>query len=79
MNGFKARYEVDDGYVGGARPQHVTIDESDIEEDMGEGELRELYQDYVEEDFRQRISAYGQNEDEFVAWAKQIIAERDCT
>ena len=63
---FEAEYEVEDGYVTGSRPQVFSIDESDIETDMGEDELRELYYDMIQNDFEQRIT-----------WAASKPADRD--
>ncbi len=68
---FKVNYEVDDGYVGN-RPHKFTIDEDAIETEATEEELRELYDELVYEDFQQRITPYGENVEEFIAWAKEV-------
>lgn len=74
---FQVRYEVDDGYVGKSRPQKFSIDESDIEDDMTEGDLRKFYQEQIDDDFERRIFAFGENEDEFIEWAQKIIKNRE--
>lgn len=76
LENFKVEYEVDDGYVGKSAPLYTSINEGDIEDDMDESELDFLYDDYIEEAFRQNVSAYGKNRDEFLAWAKQVIELR---
>jgi hypothetical protein len=73
---FDIVYEVDDGYVCGFRPQYINIDDVYLEDDMDEYQLNELYDEIVEEDFRQNISAYGQNRERFIEWAKNTINKR---
>lgn len=74
--GFKGIYEVDDGYIGDSRPQYFTIDVDDIEDDMDEEALRELFYQAMEEDFQQRISCYSININKFVEWAQEMQRER---
>lgn len=76
-NKFTARYCIDDGYVGN-RPKYFSISEHDIEDDMDESELRSLYQESVDDAFRRDISAYGENENEFVEWALATIKASKC-
>lgn len=76
MSKFQCTYEVDDGYAGGSRPKHFSIDESDIEEDMTENELRILFENEMRNDFEQRVSPFQKNEDEFVEWAKERLKEK---
>jgi hypothetical protein len=68
---FHAKYKVDDGYAGGSRPQGFTIDLADIEDDMDDGALEDLFQSAMEEDFQQRVTPYAVNSAEFIAWARQ--------
>jgi hypothetical protein len=70
-NSFMGRYEVDDGYVGGSRPQSFEIKDWEIDEDMTEEELREIYRDEMQNHFEQNIFPGGNNEDEFIEWAKE--------
>ena len=52
---MKITYQIEDGYVGGARPQIVEIDEVEIENCETMDEVEELIYDYCEEDARQRM------------------------
>lgn len=70
---FIAKYQVDDGYAGPARPQSCEIEGFDLFEGMSEDEIRALFHEYLEEDFRNTITYYAENEDEFVEWALGYI------
>ena len=76
---FNVTYSIDDGYAGKDRPQHMTIRECDLEEDMDEAALNKLLDDAVQEHFEQNISPYPteRSRSEFLDWAKQQIANRD--
>lgn len=69
---FKARYEVDDGYVGKDRPQYFSISEEDIEDDMDDDQLEQMFYDIMQEEFEQHVIPYAVNVDEFVIWAKEV-------
>ncbi len=62
MEKIKIKWEVEDGYVGKSRPQITTIDvEKHImsEEDwnaLNEDEKKEVIEQAVEEDYKQKIS-----------------------
>lgn len=73
-NKFKAKYEVDDGYVGGSRPQSFTIREGDfdIDPEMTDDQLTDLFLEMVDEEMRQKISACNVNISEFIAWARSL-------
>lgn len=73
---FEARYQVDDGYAGGARPQAFEISAEDIEDDMSESDLQDLYHTMCEEDMQQRIGCCVMRVDEFVEWAQSVISAR---
>ena len=73
---FEARYQVEDGYAGGTRPQYFTIDAGDLEDDMTDDELESLYHEKCEEDMRQKIGCGPNRIDEFVAWAREQLNER---
>ena len=70
---FVGTYQVDDGYAGGSRPRNFVIDEYEIEDDMTEDDLRNLFIECAQSDFEHNISFCCQNEDEFVEWAKDKI------
>ncbi len=63
---MKARWEVDDGYVGKSRPQETVLDDEIFDDAETESELRELVEEYVQQDFEQRIMWFVGNWDEIV-------------
>lgn len=73
---FEARYQVADGYAGGSRPQHFKIRASDLEDDMDDEALERFYEEAVQGDFEQRICPDSERVSEFIAWAKEHLAER---
>jgi non-homologous end joining protein Ku len=50
------KWEVDDGYIGKSRPQFVEIDDDELAECDTEEEERVLIDEYVQEDFAQKVS-----------------------
>ena len=42
---------------------------------MSDGDLEELYENIMIEDFEDKIHPYGQNIQEFIQWAKEQIAK----
>lgn len=76
-NKFRVTWEADDGYAGGSAPQRFSISADDVPDDMDDEELRKWFWESVQEDFEQRVSAISQDEDEFVAWAKEVLIERE--
>ena len=78
MKEYKATYEVADGYVGKSRPQHFRIQESEIEDDMTEDDLKELYMDEMQESFQVSISpeAIEGDVERFIEWANEVIDGR---
>lgn len=73
---FQAKYQVEDGYAGKDRPRHFNIDPSQLEDDMDDGDLERFYEEAVQEHFEQNIAPAAERVDEFIAWAKARIAER---
>jgi len=71
---YKARYEVSDGYVGKDRPMYFTIHESEIEDDMDNVDLVNLYLDSMQDHFEQHVtpSEVGVDVEAFVDWAEQV-------
>ena len=53
---MKVKWQVDDGYVSGSRPQTTKIDDDELAECETEEERKELINDYIQNDFEQRIS-----------------------
>jgi len=78
MSRFEIKYSIEDGYVTGDRPQYVALDDGDIDcTDYDETELMMLYQDFITEHFEDYITTNGDNLDEFLAWAKAVMRERE--
>lgn len=48
-------WEVDDGYVGKSAPHEVEIPDDEIEECESTGEIEELIEGYVRDDFEQTV------------------------
>lgn len=71
-NKFTAKYEVDDGYVGGSRPQYFTVHADSVDPSMSDEALEELFYDLVDEEMRQQISACKLNIEDFVQWARSL-------
>lgn len=74
---FTGQYVIDDGYVGGDRPQHFSIDASELDDEMTDDELINFYEETAEECFRQRIGIYTRRRNEFVAWARGALNSRE--
>lgn len=68
---FKATYTVSDGYVG-HRPQHFKIDESVIDMDMSEDDIRAIFNEEMDSAFAEKIMPHSTDEDKFVEWALEI-------
>ena len=73
---FQGRYQVDDGYAGGSRPQHFTVNEWELEDDMTDADLERLYEELAEDHFRENISFSLSRSADFVEWAKKKLADR---
>ena len=76
MKDFYVQYEIEDGYVGKSRPQYFTINTGDLYEDMDEDDIREVYRSAVTDDFQEKITACGVNEDKFVEWALEQVEQK---
>jgi hypothetical protein len=78
MKKFMAEYSIEDGYcnkdgyVNKDRFQSFYINENEIEKDMTEGELIDLFEDKMQRDFEQNIMPYGDNIDDFLDFAKEM-------
>lgn len=53
---MRLTWEVDDGYCGGSRPQHTEVPDDELEECESEEERQQLIEDYIQNDFEQRIT-----------------------
>ena len=73
---FQGRYQVQDGYAGGSRPQYVPIDDDGIEDDMTDEEMIEYYENAIQEHFEKNVTPGAERVDEFVSWAREQLANR---
>jgi hypothetical protein len=53
---MKIRWEVDDGYAGKSRPHFVEVDDDELAECETEEERNELINDYVKNEFENKIN-----------------------
>ena len=75
---FEAQYQVEDGYVTGARPQRFQICAEEIEDDMTDEALEDFYASEVTRNFNdsEKIYPVPEKVNQFVTWAKAQIAKR---
>lgn len=73
---FDGRYEVDDGYAGGSRPQHFRVYATDLDDEMTDEELVAFYEEVADDCFRQNIGITLRREAEFVSWARGVLNAR---
>jgi hypothetical protein len=73
---FTVKWQAYDGYAGRARPQSFVVDPGEIEEDMDDDALEELFYELLSDDFREKVSAESPDVDAFVDWARGVIAAR---
>lgn len=55
---MEVKWQVDDGYAGPARPQYTKVPDEELAECESEQEREDLINDYVSEDFLQKITWY---------------------
>ncbi len=48
---MKIRWEIEDGYCGGSRPQYVEVPDDELRECADEDAQRELVDEYIMEEF----------------------------
>lgn len=54
---LRIRWQVEDGYVSGDRPQSTVVHLKDLMDDcQTEDDVREAVNEYVQEDFEQKVS-----------------------
>lgn len=70
---YKATYQAADGYVGHARPLYFRIRAEDLEEDMDDEDLAELFYESMQDHFEQVVSPESSDCDAFIAWARQVL------
>lgn len=72
---MRITWEVDDGYMGGARPQRLDLDTEDFEDCETVGECMELIYEELDKELAQ--IGYSFDEDEVKRSIQEMIAERD--
>lgn len=73
---FEITYHLDDGYVGKDRPYYVSIGDGEINPDMTDAELSNLFFDTIHDHFVENHHPYSNEEEEFLEWARAKIAEQ---
>jgi hypothetical protein len=69
---FTVKWEAEDGYTGGSRPQifHLSVfDFGDVSE-MTDAQIENLLDEAIQDDFDQKVTWYSANRDEAIAWIK---------
>lgn len=74
MDEFEAKWEVDDGYRGGSRPQTTQIHPDCVDDDMTKDDLIELFSELIQDSFDNKIAPCWKESEEqrFVDWAQKI-------
>lgn len=75
-NKFTITWEASDGYCGGGRPHSINFRADELEDDMSDADLESLFWDAVRIDFENQVSPVSNDQDNFIAWAKEQIARR---
>ena len=73
---FRVTWEAEDGFVSGSRPHSFKINAEELDSD-DERSLHDYFWEYVQDEFTQHVSPTSDDEERFIAWAKQKIAERN--
>ena len=75
---FTATYYVEDGYLDEDSPQTFPIHASEIEEDMDDSALRDMYFDLMEVDFQNKTYPTPDVRAlvKFMEWARGVIDSR---
>ena len=76
MRDFEAEYGVDDGYVGNGK-QRFEIPSDVVCPGMTDEELMDLFWSEIQEHFENNVHPYSDQEQEFIAWARETIAEME--
>jgi len=68
---MEVRWQTEDGYCGGSRPQYITIASSEIESHMSDDDLERFLEDIVQDDFEQRVSFCIRNREQVLMWMRE--------
>lgn len=74
---FKVTWEVEDGYVGGARPHHFDIEPDDVVGFETDKDLTEYFWQCISDEFMQKASPVCNQGEAFLAWAKALPKDED--
>ena len=61
---MRIRWEIDDGYAGGSRPQYTEIPNYELAECETDEERERLIREYIQQDFETTVSWYELGRDE---------------
>lgn len=53
---MKVKWEIEDGYRRGSRPQITEVDDQDLEDCESDDERERLIDEYIQDDFNQKIT-----------------------
>lgn len=70
---FEIRWEAEDGYCGGSRPQHFEMDLEDFDYDMDLNAIQKQIEDCIQEDFMQKITWSSDNYQEVAVEIKAAL------
>lgn len=56
---FEITWEIEDGYCGGSRPQHLKIDLDNFDQDTSLQDIERILEDLIQEDFTQTVSWFS--------------------
>jgi len=72
----KWQWQAYDGYAGGARPQQFNIDADELDTSMTDSDIDNLFNEELQQDFLQTVEATADNYEDFMEWAKEVIAAK---
>lgn len=75
MAEIELTYEIEDGYCGKSRPQHMSVDSEDFE-DMTDEQMYNYLEELVLEDMQQRISPAYESSD-IISEIKEVLAKEE--
>ena len=73
---MEIEWEVEDGYIGGSRPQSLTLISDDFENCKTVEDAMEVVNEAVQEDFRQTVTYKITNYDEIKKKLEYLITNR---
>lgn len=74
MSEFQASYSIDDGYAGNRR-HNFKLSSNEFDEFTTDEELKEIFNEIMQEHFEQNVYPIANNLDEYLDWAKKQIEE----